>query len=265
MQGTKSAKLGQFTCFGAVFGLSSVNSLSVDRILSVIGGKPQENHQMKRSDRLYALIEILKDGDLHRAEDMASQLKVSVRTIYRDMDTLAASGIPVEGERGAGYSARAAITLPPLNLTETELEALHLGLAAVGNGVDGALRTAAESLSAKIDAVLPEDRHGAPKSFGFAVYPFADAAQGFRHLAPLRAAIRNRQKLRVTLQDTTVQDVRPLKLDYWGRVWTCLVWSDSSESFLTLRADQIEKLVILPGLFVDEPGKRLRDFDANAT
>jgi predicted DNA-binding transcriptional regulator YafY len=217
---------------------------------------------MKRSDRLYALIEILKDGAQHRAEDLANRLGVSMRTIYRDMDTLAASGIPVEGERGIGYSARAAITLPPLNLTETELEALHLGLAAVGNGVDGELRDAAQSLSAKIDAVLPEDRHGAPKSFGFAVYPFADAAEGFRHLATLRAAVRGRQKLRLTMQDGALRDVRPLKLDYWGRVWTCLVWCDTTGDFANLRADQITQATVLPGLFVDEPGKRLEDYRA---
>lgn len=215
---------------------------------------------MKRSDRLYALIQILKDGQLHRAEDMARQLEVSVRTIYRDMDTLAASGVPVEGERGIGYSARAAITLPPLNLTETELEALHLGLAAVGNGVEGDLKEAALTLSAKLDAVLPEDRHGAPKSFGFAVYPFADAAQGFRHLTTLRAAVRNKQKLRIVMQGGDICDARPLKLDYWGRVWTCLVWNDTTDSFATLRADQMEGVTLLPGLFVDEPGKRLEDY-----
>ncbi|WP_299350108.1 YafY family protein [uncultured Shimia sp.] len=215
---------------------------------------------MKRSDRLYDLIQILKDGRLHRAEDLARDLGVSVRTIYRDMDTLAASGVPVEGERGLGYSARAAITLPPLNLTETELEALHLGLAAVGNGVEGELKDAAESLSAKIDAVLPEDRHGAPKSFGFAIYPFADAAHGFRFLGVLRNAIRMRQKLRIAMQDGATRDVRPLKLDYWGRVWTCLVWCDTQDSFATLRADQFENVQVLPGLFVDEPGKRLEDY-----
>ncbi len=217
---------------------------------------------MKRSERLYALIEILKDGALHRAEDMARDLNVSVRTIYRDMDTLAASGIPVEGERGIGYSARAAITLPPLNLTEIELEALHLGLAAVGHGVDGELRDAAQSLSAKIDAVLPEERHGAPKSFGFAVYPFADAAHAFRHLADLRAAIRSRQKLRLTMLDGSTRSVRPLKLDYWGRIWTCIVWSETSEQFESLRVEQVAEIVTLPGLFVDEPGKTLADYDA---
>jgi predicted DNA-binding transcriptional regulator YafY len=215
---------------------------------------------MKRASRLYALIETLKDGKLHRAEDMASQLNVSIRTIYRDMDTLAASGIPVEGERGVGYSANAAITLPPLNLTDIELEALHLGLAAVGHGVDGDLQQAAKSLSAKIDAVLPEDRQGAPKSFGFATYPFADAAEAFRHLSTLRSAVRARQKLHLTLQDSTPHTARALKLDYWGRVWTCLIWSDTSNEFINLRVDQIDNISILPGLFVEEEGKRLQDY-----
>ncbi|PSL20407.1 helix-turn-helix transcriptional regulator [Shimia abyssi] len=215
---------------------------------------------MKRADRLYALIEILKDGRLHRAEDMAKRLEVSMRTIYRDMETLAASGIPVEGERGHGYSARAAITLPPLNLTETELEALHVGLAAVGMGMEGELRDAAETLSAKIDAVLPEDSREAPKSFGFAVYPFADAAHGFRHLTPLRTAIRARQKLRLKMANAQTSDVRPLKMDYWGRVWTCIVWNETLGDFENLRVDQIDEVSILPGLFVDEPGKRLKDF-----
>lgn len=217
---------------------------------------------MKRSDRLYALIEILKEGALHRAEDLAGKLNVSVRTIYRDMDTLAASGIPVEGERGVGYSARAAITLPPLNLSEVELEALHLGLAAVGHGGEDDLKAAAKSLSAKIDAVLPEDRHGAPKSFGFAVYPFADAAHAFRHLNDLRAAIRAHQKLKLTMLDGTVATVWPLKLDYWGRIWTCIVWCETIAAFDSLRVEQVDHIRTLPGLFVDEPGKTLADYKA---
>ena len=117
---------------------------------------------MKRTERLYALIEILKDGELHRAEDLAQRFDVSLRTMYRDMDMLAASGVPVEGERGRGYSARAAITLPPLNLSEEELDALLVSVAAAGQSGDETLRAAAVSLAEKIDAVLPEDHRAAP-------------------------------------------------------------------------------------------------------
>ncbi len=217
---------------------------------------------MKRADRLYTLMMRLKDGDLHRAEDLARTLKVSIRTIYRDMDTLAASGVPVEGARGFGYTARAAITLPPLNLTEAELEALHLGLAAVGAGSLPDLAEAARALSAKIDAVLPQDAGPAPAPFGFATYPFAEAAQGFRHMPSFRSAIRARQKLRVTLAgEAEAHIVRPLHIDYWGRVWTCIVWDETARDFASFRIDRITALATVPGLFVDEPGKRLSDFE----
>ena len=214
---------------------------------------------MRRADRLMQLVQLLRNGDLHRAEDLARATNVSLRTIYRDMDTLAASGVPIEGERGIGYRVTAAITLPPLNLTMTELEALHLGLAAVTGSKDADLATAAKTLTDKLDAVMPEDRSKAPT--GFAIYPFADAARGFQHLPMIRQAIRTRQKLEVTQGDIE-RTVRPLQLDYWGRLWTCIIWCETTKAFDELRVDQIDKTRLLPGLFVDEKGKSLADFIA---
>ena len=215
---------------------------------------------MRRADRLMQLIQILRDGTLHKAADLAAATNVSLRTIYRDMETLAASGVPIEGERGIGYNVTAAITLPPLNLTMTEVEALHLGLLAVREGGDAELSAAAARLSAKLDAVMPENRTRAPQGYGFAVYPFADAARGFQHLPSLRQAIRTRQKLALT-QHGKERTVRPLQLDYWGRLWTCVVWCETTRDFDEIRVDAINSLRILPSLFVDEPGKSLTDFN----
>ena len=214
---------------------------------------------MRRADRLMQLVQLLRNGDLHRAEDLARATHVSLRTIYRDLDTLAASGVPIEGERGVGYRVTAAITLPPLNLTMTELEALHLGLAAVTGSKDADLAQAAKTLTDKLDAVMPEDRSRAPT--GFAIYPFADAARGFQHLPMIRQAIRTRQKLEVT-EAGKKRSLRPLQLDYWGRLWTCIVWCETTKTFAELRVDQIDHIRLLPGLFVDEPGKSLADFIA---
>lgn len=215
---------------------------------------------MRRADRLMQLIQILRDGVLHKATDLAAATGVSLRTIYRDMETLAASGVPIEGERGIGYRVIAAITLPPLNLTMTEVEALHLGLSAVGQNGDKELSAAAAALSAKLDAVLPEDRTRAPAGYGFAIYPFADAARSFQHLPSIRQAIRARQKLAIDLNETQ-RTVRPLQLDYWGRLWTCVVWCETTKGFVDIRVDEVVGLRILPSLFVDEPGKTLSDFN----
>ena len=215
---------------------------------------------MRRADRLMQLIQILRDGTLHKAADLASATGVSLRSIYRDMETLAASGVPIEGERGIGYRVTAAITLPPLNLTMTEMEALHIGLSAVGESEDAELSSAAKALLTKLDAVTPEDRSRAPQGSGFAIYPFADAARGFQHLPVMRQSMRTRQKLEAVIGGTT-RTVRPLQLDYWGRLWTCVVWCETSRGFDDLRVDQIGNLRVLPSLFVDEAGKSLKDYN----
>lgn len=219
---------------------------------------------MRRTDRLFDIIQILRDGNLHRAQDMAAQLEVSVRTIYRDMDTLAASGIPVQGERGAGYMTTAQITLPPLNLTTEELEALNLGMAIVAEADDPGLKSAATSLAAKIDAVLPAQTIAEADVWKFAVYPFADAARGFSQMPALRAAIAARQKLDVRYQSidgtTTRRVLRPLHMEYWGRVWTLTAWCELRNNFRVFRVDLILETTPLAALFVDEPGKRLADY-----
>ena len=219
---------------------------------------------MRRTDRLFDLIGILRDGRLHRAQDMAEATGVSVRTIYRDIETLQTSGIPVEGERGVGYMMTAPITLPPLNLTLVELEALELGMAVVAEAADPELQAAARRLSAKIDAVIPEDRTAPKDGWGFAVYPFADAARGFRHMPVLRAAIRARQKLALTYRTpdgtATRRTVRPLQMEYWGRVWTLTAWCELRNDFRVFRVDRIDAVEARPELFVDEPGKSLADY-----
>ncbi|MCU0854245.1 MAG: YafY family transcriptional regulator [Rhodobacteraceae bacterium] len=219
---------------------------------------------MRRTDRLFDLVTALRDGRLHRAQDLAERLEVSVRTIYRDMETLQASGIPVEGERGVGYMLTAPVTLPPLNLTLLELEALELGMAVVAEAADPELQSAARSLSAKIDAVIPADRAPPKEGWGFAVYPFADAARGFRHMPSLRGAIRARQKLDLAYRDAegkpSSRTIRPLQMEYWGRVWTLTAWDETRGDFRSFRVDRIEELRALPELFVDEPGKSLADY-----
>ncbi len=219
---------------------------------------------MNRKDRLYALTQRMRDGELHTAEALAQDLGVSVRTIYRDMDTLAASGVPVAGTRGYGYTVQAAITLPPLNLTEGELTALHLALAALGASDLEEEAVAARALAAKIDAVLPAESGPAPASFGFATDAFSEAALGFAFMPAIRRAIRARQKVQAVLNDRR-HDLRPLHIDYFGRVWTCIAWSETTGDFLSFRIDRITDLRLLPSLFTDEPGRGLADWRSRTT
>ncbi|WP_081423786.1 helix-turn-helix transcriptional regulator [Celeribacter ethanolicus] len=228
------------------------------------GGRKQTG--IRRSDRLFDLIQILRDGKLHTARELAERVEVSERTIWRDMATLRASGVPVEGERGVGYMVTAPITLPPMNLTMGELEALHLAVAILSEATDPDLATNAKSLAAKIDAVLPENTGPPAAGWGMAVHPFAfaDARTGFRHMPLLRTAVREKKVLRIaylSLDGTkTTRLVRPLQLDYWGRVWTMSAWCETRDDFRTFRVDRIESTIDTGAQFRDEPGKTLAEF-----
>jgi predicted DNA-binding transcriptional regulator YafY len=219
---------------------------------------------VQRTDRLFEILRQLRDNRLHRAEDLAAHFGVSVRTIYRDMDTLAASGVGVAGTRGEGYRLRDMVTLPPLSLSWEELEALNLGIAIAAQSADPELKAAATSLGDKVDAALPERNVPQSEGWKFATYPFADTARGIRHMPMLRAAIRARQKLRLTVTapdgNVTARRVRPLLMESWGRVWTLTVWCETTGTFEVFRLDLIDSAEALPELFEDEPGRTLADY-----
>jgi len=219
---------------------------------------------MARSDRLFEILTVLRNGNLHTAQELANRTGVSTRTLYRDMDSLAASGIPVTGTRGTGYRLTHVITLPPLSLSTAELEALELGLAIAAEVADPQIRAAANSLADKLDAVLPQTAVAQADAWKFAPCAFADAARGLSQIPTLRAAIKARQKLRITYTShestVTSRTIRPLHLEYWSRIWTLTAWCELRQAHRVFRLDLITSAEALPELFSDEAGKMLADY-----
>jgi len=111
---------------------------------------------MNRDQRLYDLVQILRDGRLHTAAELSAQMGVSTRTIWRDMAMMAATGIPVEGERGLGYILRTPLVLPPTTLSADEAEVLGEALRAVANDPAHPRAKAARTLLYKIATLLPQ-------------------------------------------------------------------------------------------------------------
>lgn len=216
---------------------------------------------MRRTDRLYDLIQILRDGRLHRAADLGKALEVSPRTIWRDMTTLAASGMPIEGERGVGYILRAPLTLPPMMITATELEALRQGLHLVVAGDVAALTRAARSLAGKIAAVTPRPAE-ADTLFGT---PTRKAARMPAFIPMLRRAIRARQVVQVSHNAQNHEqhsDMRPLYLDLKSTIWTLIAYCQTAQGFRVLRLDRITAVLPTSDTFPREAGRELSDFRA---
>lgn len=217
---------------------------------------------MPRKSRLFDLVQILRDGQLHRARDLAQRLGVSDRTIWRDMATLAGSGLPIAGARGVGYQLRDPTVLPPMTLTRDEFEALRLGVTLVAGAADPTIARAAAALRAKISAVAPA-RAQDPGADSF-VFASEEAARAAPHLALIRRAIRDHLTLALAYPErdgsTPRRRVRPLHLDFWGRAWTLMAWCDLSSDFKVFRIDLVASLEHDGGAFLPEAGKTVEAY-----
>ncbi|MCR8826492.1 helix-turn-helix transcriptional regulator [Pseudosulfitobacter koreensis] len=211
---------------------------------------------MSRETRLHALLDALRGDGTHRAADLARQLSVSQRTLYRDIGALQASGVPVAGTRGSGYRLTEQIRLPPLELAPAELEALSLGLAILGQSADPDLSKAATTLADRIEALLPEAAIAPADAWKLQKSPFSNAARAASHIPRIRAAIRARQKLRLTYHSRgdriTTRTIRPLHLASLGPVWTLTAWCEWRQAMRDFRLDLIETSEALPELFLED-------------
>src|SRR3954464_2060944 len=111
---------------------------------------------MNRTDRLLAIVLELQARRYTRADDLAAQFEVSVRTIYRDVLALCEAGVPRGATPGYGYALAPGYFLPPLMLTPDEAGMLLLGAAFVAEQVDAPYKQAVDRARKKIEKLLPE-------------------------------------------------------------------------------------------------------------
>ena len=219
---------------------------------------------MRRADRLFEIIQILRRRSLTRARDLAEQLEVSERTIYRDVRDLIACGVPIEGEAGVGYVLRGGFDLPPLMFDDQEIEALLLGARIVQSWTDPSLARAAADVVAKVEAVIPERlrRHMAETALLAPKDHFQEPIEV--DLLALRDALRAKNKLQVSYRDgegrQTERRLRPLGLAFYGPVWVLAAWCELRDDFRAFRLDRMRELAVLDERFRDEPGKSLNDY-----
>lgn len=208
---------------------------------------------MRRADRLFQIVDLLRPGRLTTAQDLARRLEVSERTIYRDIADLIGSGVPIEGAAGAGYLMRAGYDLPPLMLTRDEASALVAG-ARMMRAFAGTMmqRSAGEALD-KILAVLPPDLKAQANEMPlYAIGKGSPdlAADTRQRLDQIETAITQRHALDIayTREDGTPSQrrIQPGVLLFWGKVWTIGAWCELRKGYRGFRVDRMEILGIGP-------------------
>ncbi|MGH1341668.1 MAG: helix-turn-helix transcriptional regulator [Nannocystales bacterium] len=219
-----------------------------------------------RAIRLLAILDHLRvRRQPISAASLAQELGVSVRTIYRDMDTLREAGAPIHGEGGVGYMLHEGYFLPPLKFDRDELDAIVLGMRLTEAQGDHALASAAKRAASKIRAVLPADERGHYLEAPLLVHSKkkAQAKGPLRYLGRLRVAVRERRRVRISYEslegEESLRTVCVLGLTVFDMAWVLTAWCEERDGFRNFRADRIKSLRTLD-TFPRRPGRELRDY-----
>lgn len=225
---------------------------------------------MRRADRLFQIVQLLRGGRLVTAATLAEKLEVSVRTIYRDIADLQSTRVPIDGEAGVGYVMRDGYDIPPLMFTADEVVALVAGAQMVRSWGGTAMATAAEEALIKIESVLPEAARARAASSRVFALPSVQNQETRDRIDACEKAAENRDVLTVRYKDlkgtTSSRDIQPLGIWFWGNVWTLAAWCQLREDFRVFRVDRIIEMTPTGQRYAPHPDRSLaaclRKFEA---
>ncbi len=205
---------------------------------------------MRRADRLFQIIQILqRRSSAITADIIATELEVSVRTIYRDIQDLMKNHVPILGERGTGYLLQGGYDLPPLMFSEEEIDAILLGAEWVRANGDTEIQRAAEDVLVKIGAVLPKDRQSLLSSLRHIIHRAEGTGPAIKVAMPeVRRAIRQHLKAEtdyLTLDNrATTRTLCPLLIVFFENIQLLVAWCELRKDIRHFRMDRFSRFQV---------------------
>jgi predicted DNA-binding transcriptional regulator YafY len=199
---------------------------------------------MEQNRRLFAIMDALRRSrKAVAAAHLAKELKVSLRTLYRDMQALKDLGAPIEGEAGIGYVLRPGYFLPPLMFTREELEALVLGIRWVKIQPDAGLAQASDNALGKIAAAAPVDLRAQIDDIGLWPIFFPSDKRPAEFLTVVRQAMTAERTLSLRYADAqdrvTEREMWPVQIGFHEDRQILVGWCLLRQAFRHFRADRV--------------------------
>lgn len=204
-----------------------------------------------RISRLTAILTHLQSKRIVTATELATKYNVSIRTIYRDIRTLEASGIPIFTEEGKGYSLMEGYHLPPVMFSEEEANALITAEHLIKRNKDQSLVENYQSAITKIKSVF----RGSQKKksellserIAFRYNPQNETTS--TNLAKIQSAITSYQLVQITYNslggEHTKRVIEPFALYSTNENWLLVAYCRLRKSFRVFRIDLIESITLL--------------------
>jgi predicted DNA-binding transcriptional regulator YafY len=206
-----------------------------------------------KSSRLISIVLLLQANERMTADELAEELEVSVRTIYRDIDSLQEAGIPLYAEAGhyGGYRLVGGYRTRLTGLNAGEAEALLLSSIS-GPATDLGLGPALAAAQLKLEAALPPDVVAQAvqmrSRFHFDPIGWYAELDDNPHLAQVADAVWQSRTLQVRYRRWKEPQEITRRIDPWGLVLKAGTWYVvAGPGPRTYRVDQILELAVDTG------------------
>lgn len=209
---------------------------------------------MNRTDRLLAIVLELQARDLVTAEELARFFEVTKRTIYRDIQALNESGVPIVSAAGQGYWLMEGYFLPPVSFNSNEVIMLLLGSEVMSSSFDAQYQKAAQNAVRKIEALLPEDIQKEVKYLKENIRFVTTDSQSHMEipdaLQQVRSAIIKQNQINISYRkkgnnnstETSERSLDPHGLIHFNATWMLYAYCHLRKAMRMFRLDRITKL-----------------------
>jgi len=224
---------------------------------------------MNHIERLNAILIHLQSKRIVKASEIAERFEISLRTVYRDIRALEASGVPIGAEAGVGYFLMENYKLPPVMFTKEEASALLFGEKLVEKMSDNQMKAEFCSALFKIKAILnPEEKDRLEKLHSqISVLNYTSSNENFNRLflSEIQQALVSKQVLEIDYQagygaPATKRLVEPIGLCNYSRRWHLFAWCRLRCEYRDFRLDRIQNLRISPDNFKGKQHISMDDF-----
>lgn len=207
---------------------------------------------MNRIDRISAILIQLQSRRVVKAADIADRFSISLRTVYRDVNTLIEAGVPIIGEAGVGYSIMDGYRLPPVMFTKEEATAFLTAEKFVEKLTDTSTMANYQSAMYKVKAVLRSTEKNMLEDMEQHIEVLNSRRRmqvevGNDALQPILNGIISKSLLAIDYfanhsQQHTTRKVEPVGIFFSEGYWHLIAYCRLRNDYRDFRIDRIKKL-----------------------
>ena len=204
---------------------------------------------MNRFNRVTAILIQLQSKKIVRAKDIADRFNVSIRTVYRDIQTLQEAGVPIGSDAGIGYSLIAGYHLPPVMFSKEEVTAFLTAEKLIEKFTDSSMDSNFKSGMMKIRAILRNSEKELLDSIEENIEvirrkPFLENSGNTNGIQILIESISERRSVIIryhTFYSNEIKDrnIEPIGIFFSGNYWHTIAFCELRHDYRDFRLDRI--------------------------